>query len=221
MRPLIILRPEPGAGRTGQRAAQMGLTTGLCPLFEGRALDWQAPSPDRFDALLITSAQTVRLAGPQLDLYRALPAYAVGQATAGAMAAGFSAVIAGETDGTAIAARIAADGHRSVFLPGGADTAQIEAGPLTLHRIAVYAMVETDAAGLDALVRKEAVLMVHSPRAGRRLAALVSQERRRRLHIVAISAAAQAACGGGWASVQAVERPEDERMLALARRLCE
>src|SRR5690606_10040333 len=77
VRPLIILRPEPGAGRTAARAARMGLTAHLCPLFEARALDWAAPSPGRFDALLLTSAQTVRMAGPQLDQYRALPAYAV------------------------------------------------------------------------------------------------------------------------------------------------
>ncbi len=200
----------------------MGLTAACCPLFEGRALDWDAPSPGGFDALLITSAQTVRLAGPRLALYRALPAYAVGRATAAAMAAaGFDAVIAGETDGSAIAARIAADGHRTVFLPGGVDTAPVDPGPLSLHRVAVYEMVETDAGALDGLIGQAAVLMIHSPRAGRRLAGLVARERRGRLHVVAISAAAQAACGEGWASVQAAERPDDERMLALARRLCE
>ena len=222
MRPLIILRPEPGAGRTAARAARMGLTARPCPLFEARALDWAAPSPGRFDALLLTSAQTVRMAGPQLDQYRALPAYAVGGATATAMeAAGFDAVTAGETDGNAIAARIAADGYRTVLHPGGVDTASIEPGPLTLHAIAVYAMIETAADGLNGLIGGEAVLMVHSPRAGKRLSALIAEERRGRLHIVAISDAALAACGEGWASVQAAERPDDDRMLALARRLCE
>ncbi|MGC4251294.1 MAG: uroporphyrinogen-III synthase [Sphingobium sp.] len=222
MRPLVILRPEPGAGRTAERATQMGLTATRCLLFEGRALDWDAPSPDGFDALLITSAQTVRLAGPRLALYRALPAYAVGRATAAAMeAAGFGRVIAGETDGTAIAARIAADGHRSVFLPGGVDTAPIEPGPLTLHRTAVYEMIEMEVGALDGLIGQGAVLMVHSPRAGRRLAALVPPGRRGNLHVVAISAAAQAACGARWASIQAAENPDDDRMLALARRLCE
>ncbi|HEX7743212.1 MAG TPA: uroporphyrinogen-III synthase, partial [Sphingobium sp.] len=32
---------------------------------------------------------------------------------------------------------------------------------------------------------------------------------------------ALAACGKGWASGEAPDRPDDERMLALAARLCE
>ncbi|EQB00294.1 uroporphyrinogen-III synthase [Sphingobium baderi] len=222
MRPLVILRPEPGAGRTADKAAQLGLIVRRWPLFEAKALSWEAPPPGRFDALLLTSAQAARLAGPHLAIYRALPAYAVGNATAAAMeSAGFAAVTAGETDGTAIAARIAADGHRTVLHLTGVHSAPIDAGPLALHRIAVYEMMETDAEGLEAAIRSETVLLIHSPRAGERLAALLPFESRSRFHIVAISPAALAACGGGWASTRAAERPDDDRMLALAHRLCE
>ncbi len=222
MRPLVILRPEPGASRTAEKAERMGLEVCLCPLFDARAVTWEAPPPDRFDALLLTSAQTARLAGPQLALYRTLPAYAVGQATAAAMReAGFDAVIAGETDGSAIAARIAADGHRTVLHLGGVHGAPIHPGPLTIDRIAVYAMIESDADELAGMAAAGAVLMVHSPRAGRRLAALVPREKRSLACVVAISAAALAACGDGWADAQAVDLPADDRMLALARRLCE
>lgn len=220
--PLIILRPQPGADRTAGKAAQMGLDARVCPLFEAHPRNWDAPPPDGFDALLLTSAQTVRMAGPGLDLYRALPAYAVGQTTAAAMRqAGFDAVVAGETDGSAIAARIAADGRRSVLHLTGAHSARIEPGPLALQRITTYAMVETQNPALDPLLREEAVLMVHSPRAGERLSSLIPAERRAQLHVVAISAAALAACGAGWASTRAAELPDDDRMLALARRLCE
>jgi uroporphyrinogen-III synthase len=65
------------------------------------------------------------------------------------------------------------------------------------------------------------ILLVHSPRAGERLAAHLPADRRASLHVVAISANALAACGEGWASGQAPAAPTDDEMLALARRLCE
>ena len=86
MRPVIILRPEPGASETAARARKLGLQPRLCPLFEARPVSWDAPPPERFDALLMTSAQAARLGGSQLVRYQALPAYAVGSATAQAMA---------------------------------------------------------------------------------------------------------------------------------------
>ncbi|MDI1296452.1 MAG: uroporphyrinogen-III synthase [bacterium] len=220
MRPLVILRPEPGAGRTAERAVRLGLAPRLHPLFAPCAVDWAAPPPDPFDALLMTSAHAARLAGPALATYLALPAYAVGSATAQAMTErGFTDVITGDGDGSAIAARIAADGHRHVLHLGGTTVAPIAAGPLMIDRIAVYAMMGTDPVALD--VPPGSVVLVHSPLAGQRLAEQIAIPLRNALHIVAISPAALAACGAGWASAQAAERPADDDMLALARRLCE
>lgn len=222
MRPVIILRPEPGASETAERAGAMGLPVRLCPLFEARAIDWDAPPPERFDALLLTSAQGARLAGPQLALYRGLPAYAVGKATARALEErGFTGVVAGEQDGAAIAARIERDGHRQVLHLGGTTVAPWPQGVLSVERVAVYTVGEATKVDAQQLVEPGAVILVHSPRAGRRLAELVPVDRRRELHVIAISAAALAACGSGWASRDAPDRPEDERMLALAVRLCE
>ena len=99
MRPVIILRPEPGASETAARARKLGLQPRLCPLFEARPVSWDAPPPERFDALLMTSAQAARLGGSQLVRYQALPAYAVGSATAQAMAEhGFANVVIGDQD---------------------------------------------------------------------------------------------------------------------------
>ena len=221
MRPVIILRPEPGASETARRARALGLVPRLCPLFEARAIPWEAPPPDRFDALLLTSAQAARLAGDGLAQYRDLPAYAVGKATAAALAESFDAVIAGDGDGSAIAARIAADGHRRVLHLGGTTVAPIVAGPLTITRLPVYTIGSKAGVDLDPLLEPGAVLLVHSPRAAQRLADLIAPERRATLHLIAISPAALAACGSGWASAEAPERPDDERMLALAARLCE
>lgn len=222
MRPLIILRPEPGASQTAARAERLGLRIRRCPLFEARPVIWKEPAPGRFDALLLTSAQAARLAGPKLGQYRSLPAYAVGRATARALQeCGFADIVAGDQDGSAIAARIARDGHRRVLHLGGTTVAPIEPGPLVIERIAVYTIGANRDAGLEDALEPGAVLLVHSPRAGHRLAALIAPDRRGGFHLVAISPATLAACGTGWASGQAPDLPDDERMLALAARLCE
>lgn len=223
MRRLLILRPEPAAGRTADKAARLGFDVLRHPLFAPLPLDWSAPPVDGFDALLLTSANTVRLAGPRLAEYRALPAYAVGAATAAALHdAGFAEVICGEGDASAIAARIAADGHRAVLHLAGTTVAPMEAGPLHLTRIAVYTMTSLppDLALLHDAT-PGAILLVHSPRAGERLAERIPLDQRSALHIVAISHAALAACGSGWASLSAPRQPVDDDMLALALSLCE
>lgn len=222
MRRLVILRPEPGASRTAARAAELGLAVQVHPLFAPRALDWAPPPPGDFNALLLTSANAARLAGERLADYRGLPSYAVGRATARALTeAGFSNVVAGDGDGTAIAQRIAADGHRAVLHLAGRTVAPMDAGSLKIERIAVYEMLRTGDDALADRLEPGSVLLVHSPRAGGILAKRVSVERRAGLHLIAISPATLAACGPGWASAEAPDTPDDERMLALAVRLCE
>jgi len=222
VRPLIILRPEPGAGKTAERAAELGLEARIVPLFVPRALDWEAPAASRFDALLLTSANAARLAGERLADYRNLPAYAVGKATAKALGeAGFAQVAAGDGDGTAIARRIAADGHGHVLHLAGRTIAPIDEGALRIERIAVYEMLRIEDDRLAERLEADSILLVHSPRAGEVLAQLVDPEQRAALHLIAIGPAALTACGDGWASAQAPDKPDDERMLALAVRLCE
>ena len=220
---ILILRPQPGADRTAERARQLGLSPVVHPLFAPETLDWPAPPAQDFDALLLTSANGARCAGPALKAYHALPTYAVGQATAGALhTAGWDDVAAGDADGSAIAARIARDGHRRVLHIAGTTVAPIEAGPLAITRIAVYHMaaLPSDPA-LIAAAMPGAILLVHSPRAGEQLAAQMPQSRRGALHLIAISANVLVACGDGWASAACPPRPDDDEMLALARALCE
>lgn len=219
----MILRPEPGAGRTAQAVARLGLEAVVHPLFAPQALEWTAPVAGDFDALLMTSANAARLAGPALAAYRGLPAYAVGSATAAALQAqGFERVVAGDGDASAIAAQIATDGHRAVLHLAGTTVAPMEAGPLHVTRIAVYSMASLppDPALLQDAV-PGSVLLVHSPRAGERLAGQVPMAARAGLHIVAISPAALTACGAGWASGTAPDQPRDDDMLALVVGLCE
>ena len=82
MRRVLVLRPEQGATRTVHNARACGLKAIAAPLFEIDPIAWSSPDPSDFDGLLLTSANAVRQAGPQLERVRELPVYAVGEATA-------------------------------------------------------------------------------------------------------------------------------------------
>ena len=220
--PLLVLRPEPGASATVRRAEERGLHPIRYPLFKVHASDWDAPDPAGFDAMLLTSANTLRCAGPQLDLYRHLPVYAVGEATADAAREhGFSIAGVGRSGAQAISEIVAARGHGRVFHPGGRDRRDFNSGPLSILRRCVYESREAGTAeGLAAVMPEEAVALLHSPRGAVRLAKLVPMMQRRRLHLAAVSPAVLEAAGAGWASGHASPTPLDEALLALAATLC-
>ena len=211
MRPLVLLRPEPGGGRSAARARDLGLDVRQMPLFAVVPMVWTAPDPAGFDGLVLTSAQAVRHAGVQLAKLKALPVHAIGEATAEtARAAGLAIASVGE--GGAKGLKLP-QGKRLLHLAGrdhhdtGADTV-----------IPVYEARRLDLPdGLEDL--RGCVVAVHSPRAGQRLAELVSN--RAGIAIAAISPAAAAACGTGWEGVEAAPEPTDAALLALAARLCE
>ena len=77
-RAVAVLRPEPGNAATATRVEAAGLAAIRLPLFAVRALDWTPPDPAAFDALILTSANTPRLAGPGIDSLASLPVFAVG-----------------------------------------------------------------------------------------------------------------------------------------------
>jgi uroporphyrinogen-III synthase len=182
-------------------------------LFEIAPVEWIAPDAADYDALLLTSANAVRHGGAQLAALRGLKAYCVGEATAAAaQAAGFTVAGIGASDAAALMESVprglrllhlAGRNHRT--LPG-------------VSTIIVYDSVAIDPPPVfDALVG--GVAMVHSPRAGMRLAELIEQ--RGDIAIAAISPAAAAACGGGWREIEAVAEPTDSALLALAAALCQ
>ena len=97
MRRLFILRPEPGASATAERARALGLDCVRVPLFEVEPLPWSAPDPAAFDGLLLTSANALRCGGDQLARLRSLPVHAIGEATAdAARASGFDVATTGD-----------------------------------------------------------------------------------------------------------------------------
>ena len=220
-RAIAVLRPEPGNTATAAAIEALGLTAIRLPLFEVHAIDWVAPDASRFDALLLTSANAPRHAGPGLAGLRSLPVHAVGDATAAAARdAGLEVVAVGDRDGAALVAAAAASGVRRGLLLGGRDRA-LGSDPIIAEAIAVYASdpMAVPAEALDQLAGS--VVLVHSPRAARRLADLIDRVGidRRTVRLAAISAAAVDAAGGDWERIAAAAVPDDATLIALARSL--
>jgi uroporphyrinogen-III synthase len=213
MKPLLVLRPEPGNSATRERALVLGLQPVQRPLFAVEGIEWQAPDPDEFDYLLLTSANAVRHGGTQLSLFEGLPVLAVGAATAAeARAAGFSVERTGDGGVDELLAALPVE--KRLFHLAGADHHR----PATDHAIATLVVYRTVPL-TPAIPDGPLVALVHSARAGARFAELVKV--RSGIEIAAISRAAAAACGEGWAALKVAEKPDDAALLALAARLCQ
>jgi uroporphyrinogen-III synthase len=218
MKPVAILRPEPGASRTAAAASALGLEPVIAPLFRIEPLEWTPPDPSRFDGLLLTSANAVRQAGRGLDSLRDLRAYCVGEATAAAATEAGLQVAKVGTGGVESLLESLSSGLQLLHLCGRhrhpAPAGSVEAVP-------VYESVAV--AAPPALSRlADAVLLVHSPRAGQQLRALADEGLvdRKNLSIAAISDEAELAAGSGWQEVEVAAEPTDSALLAIAARLC-
>lgn len=213
MRRALVLRPEPGNGRTAARLAAVGVPAERLPLFAIEPRAWTPPDANAFDALLLTSANAVRHAGAGLAALAALPVVAVGEATAAA-ARGAGLTVATVGTGDALAAARAADASRLLHLAGADRVAVPGAVAVT-----VYASVPVPVAPdmLDQAL--DAVVLCHSARAAARFAALFAGRPRDRVRIAALSAQVAAAAGEGWARVAIATRPDDPALVACAATL--
>jgi len=227
MRPrLLILRPEPGGSATAARAAALGWQTVRAPLFQITPIDWSPPGPAGFDAVMMTSAHAARLAGAGLAGLVHLPLYAVGLATAeAARRAGFADIRTGVRDAEALIAMAAADGIASLLHLAAREHRTTNRPGIAVDRRIVYAADPVgrlpDAA--RSALAGGAITFLHSPRAAALFASLADAAdiARAEIRIAAISPAALAAAGEGWAAALAAASPDDDALLAAAARLCE
>lgn len=181
MRRIWITRALPGAQSTAERVRGLGFEAIVAPVLQLRDL------PGRIDlagvgALAFTSANAVRAFAAR-NRRRDLPVFAVGEATAGAArSAGFAEVESADGNVDALARLIA---HRTTELggvvlhPGNAEPAgdlsgALEGAGIEVRAVSLYETVaaEVPAAVLQGLAAIEGVL-VHSPKAGRRLAEIL------------------------------------------------
>ncbi len=223
----------------------MGYEAVVVPLFEVVPVAWDA-DPEQFDAVAMTSANAARHGGAGLARFTHLPLFAVGEATAdAAREAGFNDVRVGSGNaeelgtllkplplgggvgvGNALDREIAASGER---LPHPNPCPEGE-GLRVLHltgsdhrpistEAEVTAVPVYDSRTLEPAAPLAAdIALVHSPRAGTRLAELTPD--RSATHVVAISAAAAHACGTGWAAIHIADEPREHAMLECLARVC-
>ena len=209
---LLILRPQPGGCETAERARAMGLDPVVAPLFATIEIPGPPVAAERYDAILLTSANGARYAPPGAA---GLPCFAVGESTAAAArAAGFAEVRPGPGDGAAAAAMMAAAGVKRALHLCGRDHLAAEAPGVEIERRIVYAAEPVPHARFEG----PAVAMIHSARAGARFAQLAGDKAA--IAVAAISPAAAAAAGEGWAVKAVAPAPRDQALLELAAQLC-
>lgn len=207
-----VTRTRPGADRTAERLRALGHEPVVQPVLEVR------PAPAKLDLegvglIAFTSANGVS-AFAALTPRRDLPVFAVGDATAAAArAAGFTEVRSAAGDVAALAAALAAAPRAGAVLhaAGRPRAGDLAASGVPVRTVELY---ETVPLAIIPPAEIDAVL-VHSPHAGRTLAAAGG-----RLPLVlAISEAAAATLRA--ISVQAIRiaaRPDETALLALLPR---
>lgn len=225
MIPLVVIRPQPGCDATLASASHAGLPVHGFPLFAVRPVAWSPPEPATIDALLLGSANAIRHAGPALAAYRNKPVYAVGRTTADAgREAGLAVALAGEGGLQAVLGKLQPEHRRLLRLAGNVRTELAAPPGVSLVERIVYASEPLPMpSALAELLRRPAVVMLHSAEAARHFAGLCDSHgiARGNLALAAIGPRVAAAAGEGWKAVACAEKPNDTALLALAEQMCQ
>lgn len=220
IRRVWITRAQPGAARTAARLSALGFEPLVVPLLRIRPLpDALSAAPDltTVAALAFTSPNGVEAFAALVPapLLRDRPVFAVGDATADAARdAGFSNARSAAGDIHALARLIKASPNDGLILaPGAREPAGDLAALLPdriVQRLPVYAAEETNAA---APADFDAVLL-HSPRAARALAAILTPDAAPNRFAVCISAAASAPLRAhSFTEIRTADAPDETSML--------
>lgn len=224
MRPLALVRPEPGWSASAAAARRLDLAVVGAPLFEAEPVEWRAPRTDA-SALLVGSPAVFRLGGPGLAELVHLPVHAVGAATAeAARAAGFRVARVGE--GGLQSLLESGEGAPRRFLRlGGEERVRLHPkGGQAIEEITVYRMrpVPVAPAFARALAQDRPLVALHSAAAARHLSAELERLglARASLAVIALGPRIARAAGDGWAARHVADRAEDAALLAKAAALC-
>lgn len=224
MKPVIIIRPQPGCDASLAEALSLGLDAHGFPLFEVRPLPWEAPNPEEVDALLLGSANAVRHGGAALAVLVGKPAYAVGEKTAdAARTAGFEVIETGQGTMQGLLGLVRPS-HTRLLRPAGQQRVEIIApAGITIDEQTVYTSEGLEMPeALAGMLTRPAVVLLHSGEAARHFASCCETRGldRSAIALAAISEPAGAMAGDGWAKLKIAEMPEDGALLALAQQMC-
>ena len=226
--PVLAIRPEPGLSSTIALGRRMGLDMHGFALSRVAPVEWELPSLARFDALLIGSANAMRLGGDKLAKLTKLPVHAVGEATAReARAAGFEIERLGKGGlQTVLDAveppvhylRLVGNEYVDLDWPKG-----VSFEPIQVYEVKPRSFLEKPAQ----LLKNKAIVLLHSAAMTRQF--LAECERldldRSRITLAAmgerIVEPARAEGQGGWAAIHTSREPSDEALLAMVEGLCQ
>lgn len=216
---LWVTRAQPGAEATAERLRALGHEAIVSPLIESAPLPFEADL-DGVDALAFTSARSPELFAAAAPASLGLPVFTVGDATAeAARAAGYGDVRSADGAVSDLARLIAATLSGGVVLaPGAREPAGDLAGELAGTGVSVrsLAVYETRVVFGPPPWELDAV-MVHSPKASRRLADLaMAHPALTDLTVYALSpACAEPLRAVGFTRIATAEAPREEALLAL------
>ena len=224
MRPVLVLRPEPGNTATCSAARARGLSPHAAPLFTYAARPWHLPAGPGWDGLLIGSAAVLRHGGAGLAALQAVPVHAVGPTTArAAQAAGFVVAQTGSGGLQAVVGTLP-PGHY-LRLAGEARVPLLPPPGVTIDDVVVYAArpQPLDAATI-ALIRGNRVLaLLHSAEAARHFAGQCAAHDlpRAQIMLACLAPGIAKAAGANWQAVACAPRPDDDAVLSLAHQMCQ
>lgn len=233
---VLVTRPQPDAGRTAKRLAELGHEVILDPLLTIESLPIGQLPAGPFAALAATSANAVRVstATAELEPLRKIPLYAVGTHTAdAARTAGFEKVVVANGDAASLAQMLSARltaGARVLHL-AGEDRSRDLAAPKSGAGIVVEVLVLYRArpsaafapATVDALSRDRLSAVLHfSPRTAATFVTLVVrhglvESAGRPRHLCLSQAVAQELAPLGI-SAEYAARPTEAELVALLGR---
>jgi len=225
MRPVLVLRPEPGNTITCAAARALGLRPIAAPLFAYAPRDWRLPGgATQWDGLLIGSAAVFAHGGAGLGALRTIPVHAVGAASArAATGAGFT--IAGTGSGGLQCVVAALPPGRYLRLAGEAHVPLTPPAGVTVDDVIVYAAnpQPLDRAAIALARRAPTVALLHSAEAARHFAEQCTAHDlpRQRIVLVCLGPRIAAAAGTDWQEIGIAQRPDDDAVLSLAQQMCQ
>lgn len=224
--PLVTIRPQPGCSATVEAGKALGLDILGEPLSEIRPHDWGEPDPEDFDALLIGSANAIRLGGPKLAAFINLPVHAVGEATAKvAREAGFTVTHIGQGGLQGLLDELADAGSKIRYLRlAGAEHVGLRNSPeVTISTQILYANAPLSMPpSLAKMLVKGGLVLLHSAAAARHFSSECERLGldRSLISLAALGARIRKAAGAGWARSRISDSPDEAALLALAKKMC-
>ena len=194
----------------------------VIPLFAIEHLPPPSVSVDGYDAILLTSGNAARAACGFLESARDIPIYAVGSATASALAHLSLPVAATGSNGVeALVGVAAADGHKKLLWLAGEDHSavpQIAGVHIDIASVYRSAALETPAHFAAQVEVCDAVIL-HSSRAAAHFAGLCAAGglSRSKIALATFSNAIAESAGDGWAQIIVAPAPNDAALMDAIR----